>query len=1237
MLNKKSKLMVLCAIFLLIFTVNLNIISIFWSNHSRSNSFQEDLRDDPPILKTNDVSEDNEFTGIGAPWNITHYANRTEEDITVNFEEGSSDIAEIPLYYGWEGYKLKANLTNIYDSRNWVNGTFHEGNDDGVGTCPENDSDDVLNWTFNEFDGGSYNNDMSGNYNDSIDNHDALELRMNGNYHLLNESDRYRYDENDECSWFTNINIPRGKIISSTFKFQVNPFYVANFNSWEVVIKINDIRIYSYGLYDLKDAGEGQWQNYTIAQSRWLNTSNIFPSGPINGTNVKVEVVLLHSSTDASYGPEDGENIEYQQIFIDNVELITRAEAYPSDLDLKLNNKYVNDLDWGVGYLDIFATGNNWLPDSSNKTYFNFQTEDVSILGNYDIDLKADLNLFALKNTPESNYETNEKALGTNFIITNASSAEWATYCYVEVPEKYIESEVTISFPSDIDITHVYDPQNPSVNILDQCDNSTPGFLNIPLKTISQTPDGFWELNARSPNYCDDLILYNNATGSWEKPSEFLAGQYLNITAKIDDTAITSGYLDKTHASAILRFPNGSLWTDNIKISSVNTNGNVYFEPILIPTSSINYVAGEYEVLVKWNNSYNDFSFNETGFIYKKINILHESFLEPEKTYYEDNFKDSIINLRVSFYDLIDNKSIENADVYTYNFINPSTENYFSEINPGFYLLEFNVSGGIIGNNNITIYANSTFFVNQQIDITIEIINETNLLVDNDFISDAQFNQNFTIQFNYSDLSTGIGVDTSDILINWKADYSIQSLAQGIYLLTANASSMQYEAGELYNLTIVITKIGYETQSKLINVFITEVSSYLELEIDGNVVESNDILTVNVRDQLNITAFYKDINNNSINGANIYIQGSDFSEDLTEIPSLNQYYLNLNATALGQGIDNLIVYAERTNYKPSSIPFVVEIIEVESKIEIFFDGVNKTIDPTTEVPIGTQINITVKYSDTLFNQYIKGATISLEGDISGTFLEEQDLEQYYYILNTSNLDVGLRILELKALRNNFETQTKNIRIQVEKIPTQINFTQGSSIINLRPGEYTTIAISLKNLVNNESILGASINYTWVFGSGVFEDENNDGIYTASIGGALDGSYTLIVNPSLNENYDFQSFDITITVSRSMAEVISVQVGSTLAIISALLIGGYLLLYLTILKYPKQVRKVRKYRKSLKKENPPSIDIQNRKRGFIERYKTELSRTSKLKKEHPDFSKSKEAEGFKSKKGGGINQ
>lgn len=66
----------------------------------------------------------------------------------------------------------------------------------------------------------------------------------------------------------------------------------------------------------------------------------------------------------------------------------------------------------------------------------------------------------------------------------------------------------------------------------------------------------------------------------------------------------------------------------------------------------------------------------------------------------------------------------------------------------------------------------------------------------------------------------------------------------------------------------------------------------------------------------------------------------------------------------------------------------------------------------------------------------------------------------------------------------------------------------------------------------------------------------------------------------------------------------------IASIASLCLGGYLIAYQRVFKYPKPVRKVRKFRRTLRRKNAPSKEITNREKAFTKAYKEETSDTSK---------------------------
>ena len=1207
------------ALFIILFGLSLNIfLTNFDSNNipsteDASNDFERDF----PYsnLKNQALSSDNIYDGIGAPWNVTHYANRTDYNLPVSFSNGSYDMAEIPLGIDWEGYRLNASIKNLYDTRNWNNGTFDFGADDGTYGAGENDTVDIenrfQNWTFTD----SATNIMSGNYMDSSSGagRESLELRMEGDPQGGNS---YRYYYGDIGSWQSNISIPRGRVFDSEIQFDVNPFHLMEFNSLLLSFSINGISIYSIGSLTLFRLGAG-WHHFNIPQGVWTNTSNVF-GNPINNSEVQIEFSWEYTPLSATYSGFTNGN--YQQIFIDTFQLITKAEVKPSQIQLKINSSSVSDIDWGIGSIEI---NSNW---QSSIVSANFSSDDTWDLGNFDIELKTDLNLYALKNSPETSYETNPLSEGAKFTVQNDSLVSWESYAYFSVPTGYEENNMTLKFPTDVNLTWVSEPQQPGINRLSLCDNSTAGLLIIPVNTISSTPDGFWKFKGKAPNYFEILQTFRNTTSTptgndWVQETEFLNGDYINITVKITNSPLISGYIQQTKAQLHIRFPNGTIWTGQTQFQSPDSNGLIDFNYFQIPSLPPSYEAGEYEVIVTWNNSFSNFKLNETGIIYKKFTVIHESTLQPDQgiSFIENVIDDRVINIKVTFNDEIDNTAIENALVYT-NFSNQIHN--FSEISPGFYLFEFNATEADPGNNTLTIYANATFYVNNILNITVEVVKETLLTFENDFFT-ASWSQNFTLRFNYTEKADpGIGINTSAISIDWIGEYYLNQTSIGRYELTCNTST--YSALTLQSFVININANNYQAQFKLIRVQINELGSILELFLNGVLANSNDKITIELDQQINITVKYRDLLYlNHLSNASVTIIGGQISTNLTENQQLEQYTIIISGMEFGQTIDTLSVFAKKDNYDLQIMPFLVEVTEKQTEIQLFLNRANKTSDPLVELPIGATLNLTIKYTDKVGN-HMGGSDVQLIGDdFIEDLIENITLKQYTLIIDTAeDLHLGVNILTVVAQGTDMQTKTINPRITVRRIFADISLVSGDLIINIETGGNAALNVILNNTDFGGFIKNATVKYSWAFGTGDLLDTNNDGIYSAILRDIPEGSYAIIITAFVNDNYYFESYEIIVTAITKTTDDTLFQILFIISIIGAAVLGSYLIAYQKYLKYPKTVRKVRKYRKSLKRKTEPRTNIISRKKAITSLYKEELHKTSNILKVKPPVSRAK---------------
>ena len=252
--NKSERIVFLIIILVVLFlsnlTLNLNVNQDAYINDN-NNIKHGDLQDKK--LKNQEISKGisyengiTKYSGIGNAWNMTHWANRTDYNLIINLNEPLyyDDSQKIDLDSGWEGYELNASIKDLYDERNWCNGTFNFGAMNSYNSGYNQDENDTLyitnsfqNWTFGkkDFTGvDNYTNPMGGNYFDSsyapASGENCLELRITGEN---GGGSYYYYDEGDECWWSSSIKIPRGRVIESTLKFSVNPSHVENFNNWD--------------------------------------------------------------------------------------------------------------------------------------------------------------------------------------------------------------------------------------------------------------------------------------------------------------------------------------------------------------------------------------------------------------------------------------------------------------------------------------------------------------------------------------------------------------------------------------------------------------------------------------------------------------------------------------------------------------------------------------------------------------------------------------------------------------------------------------------------------------------------------------------------------------------------------------------------------------------------------------------------------------------------------------------
>ena len=426
-----------------------------------------------------------------------------------------------------------------------------------------------------------------------------------------------------------------------------------------------------------------------------------------------------------------------------------------------------------------------------------------------------------------------------------------------------------------------------------------------------------------------------------------------------------------------------------------------------------------------------------------------------------------------------------------------------------------------------------------------------------------------------------------------------------------NISIKAEDLGQGFNiLSIYAEKEGYQLRDISFIIEITEKATTSLILLNGSErVDNTYELTIG--EFVNITLYY-----NVSNADIVELRGSGLTPVNLTYKGAYYYQTIISSENFTYGINTLTLYAYETNYEQQTNTIRIKIIDKKTEIDVFLDGIKYLTNSTIvldDIPIGKPIVILVNFTEDITKDYIKNATVQLIGENLILNMSALISGEYSLTLDTNLLDLGVRFFSIYSYKANYQTHTVNLRITIKRISTKIETEDGENKIEVKVGETYTLKIKITNLDFGGRITNAEVSYQSDFvGVDLKEgelEETDDGIYEIKLEDLPEGTYTITITVSHeNDNYDFSRYEITITVVREEEEVLLFQILTVVGITSAIGIGGYLFAYQRVLKYPKPIRIVRKFRHNLKKKNlGKGLDIPTRENSFRKEYEELLGK------------------------------
>ncbi|TFF88683.1 MAG: hypothetical protein EU549_02550, partial [Promethearchaeota archaeon] len=808
-----------------------------------------------------DSSKYDEIAGIGYGLNYTEYANRTDSSSlslyydTVSFE---SDNAVSTLANNWEGYKLQVNVYNLKQNRTYIqNYDFENGE---------------TNWNEIEIDTGYDNIQTSGGGDDIYvesgggpDSSDCAFTQQRGVYDNPGGNYYYYFDSGDRAAFRQTINIQGGSVTWAGLDFDYQGDCNWESSLFHAYVRVGGTEVWQLSYGPLDDPGV--WRHQDMFE---INAT------PFSST-VSVEIGL---QSDGSVGYSTRPNPIFR---FDNVKIYVITAVLPSTVNLQMNGLNITDNGLGKGNV-IQKPTSNWL--TSPSPTFTWASTPNPPIPDLPISIEFDVaaNLFALK---KGNllYDLSPTAYGTSYNIQDGLNTSWQMYTLIATPNEYWNHYLNFSTPTNWNFTGLYQPQDPSVNIINHAIGGTfnDDYIRLNLTDITNSPDGYWRLTSESPNYVKSVTT----TDAGAPKADFRIGDTLRIQSSI--TNAPTGY-----ANLSIYNPSGLLWYTEV----INPSSDLfYFSDINL--LGANASAGIYDAVVWWNNrsSLGITDSNEAGL--KKINftITHSTSMESYdiSTIQTDVFNDVLYNetfvLKAKYLDTDNGLGVDSATVKI-EWIDGS--NYtLAELGGGFYQIDSLDTSQSPGVYDLTIYANKSYYDSSTKQITVELAHHTSL---NPNITSASvdWGENITIRCYYNDTDINDGIINASVWVSdgWQLNsWSNSSAGFGYYDILFETDWTR--PNNIYEVDITADLENYQIKTRQVSIYVASRSSELTyIAPPATPIKDTINITINYNDRVNDTGISNSTNKLYFN-MNLSLNG--FYSIYEHAPGV--FYLEINTSA----------------------------------------------------------------------------------------------------------------------------------------------------------------------------------------------------------------------------------------------------------------------------------------------------------------------------------------------------
>ncbi|MHA1246409.1 MAG: carboxypeptidase-like regulatory domain-containing protein [Candidatus Thorarchaeota archaeon] len=801
-----------------------------------------------------------------------------------------------------------------------------------------------------------------------------------------------------------------------------------------VTVLVDGVRVWSRSLLTLDSRGA------------WFHMGPISVSVPSVGSvsNISVGLVIDESMVldpEADYdgdGFADGMlNTAYITVELDNVELRSVTPPSFEEVDLQF---HVEGL-----HTTVTGTGGSGSASIDNGSYWTDSPVDFWLTSNVSTYFEYSVRLLVHR-FGNSTTTTDIDQEGVTFSASPSSPCRLTFYVYVGYTGDLESRNLQVRTPSDWANFTVYDSF--MANVTGLCTIGQ-GVVEIPDSLLDTL--GWWMFRAASPNYVNSVAteMLNEPSGSWFESSVMRVYNVSRAKTVIGTTSPQP--LAGSEFTVRWLMPNNSIWHENVTTGS----GTDTFNSLEVTFGPTNTCAGEWKVLVAWNNG------TEVGVGCANFSLVRTLDIEPVYRLIDTDVN-STISASVRITDAHTGKPVLDSSLTVLGNWNGGSVTFFPNELHNRWTGEFNATIASPGNNTVTVTAVGPFYDSVECSFVIRVLFLGNSLSANVTSLYLPFGATESVEFEFVDVH-GQGIEGAHLSFNVSTgpDDGIEctppsELGGGRYL-----ASFKSSVAGTYALRVVAAKEFYASADLTLLIFVGEIPTTLS-------AENGSAASITFGETFNLVLSYANESGSGVAGANVTVTEVNPSSGVLYYPTedLGNGTYRVRLVPYASGVYVVVVSASKANFQKQYYSFTLAVAEAPMFLTSTETAIAVTVGDWHEVHLFVNDSAGV---------YLPNASLNIvDPPTQLANYSIVDLQNGSYLLGFTFNSTGAYHLAVTAEVQNHARQTITFAVSVLPVPTTLSDRSGSSAVATMVGVPYEIVLLYERTDCSMLIEGATI-------------------------------------------------------------------------------------------------------------------------------------------------------------------